>query len=273
MEQKIVIMIGSHLRHLYVADLLKKAGRLAGVIIEEREVFLPSPPEDIPEHDKENFRLHFKKRDEAEKKAFGNLSVEDIQKDIPHLSVTESTLNGDKVVEFLKSHPADYLFTYGVHKIEDRIIKLYEGKCFNIHGGLSPWYRGNTTLFWPFYFLKPNWAGMTIHRLTRKLDGGEILHHSVPELAYGDGIHDVACKAVKKVAGDIIEILKAADEGKELECYPQKSAGKLFMSRDWTPQTLRLIYDVFDDKIVDRYLEGELTRDDPNLISFFDKQN
>ncbi|BDG45790.1 MULTISPECIES: formyltransferase family protein [Parageobacillus] len=88
--------------------------------------------------------------------------------------------------------------TYGVNKIDDHVIDMLPDYAWNIHGGLSPWYRGNITLFWPFYMLRPNWAGMTIHRLTSKLDGGDIVHHSVPKLEYGDGIHDVACKAVKK---------------------------------------------------------------------------
>lgn len=43
-----------------------------------------------------------------------------------------------------------------------------------------------------------------------------------------------------------------------------------FFCRDWTPQTLRVIYELFDDKIVDMYLDGELEKSEPNLVDFFE---
>lgn len=127
------------------------------------------------------------------------------------------------------------------------------------------------TLFWPFYFLKPNWAGMTIHCLSANLDGGDILHHSVPKLEHGDKMHEVACKAVVQVAEDLCSILKCLDKGEKLVCVPQNGNGKLFLSRDWTPQTLRVIYELFEDKIVDMYLDGELEKSEPKLVNFFYK--
>ncbi|MED1420448.1 hypothetical protein [Bacillus smithii] len=108
---------------------------------------------------------------------------------------------------------------------------------------------------------------MTIHRLTSKLDGGDIIHHSVPKLEYGDGIHDVACKAVKKAAHDLVEILKRLKNGKVPSYVPQKSNGKLFVGTDWTPQHLRLIYQTFNNDIVDYYLDGKLTHVEPKLVN------
>lgn len=269
MKNKILLICGSHNRHLYVAERLLQEGRLAALVIENREDFLPQPDETLSQRDKENFILHFAERDRAENKFFGNVVPENLFKSVPVLHVQLEELNSAKTIEFIKLHSANMLLTYGVHKVSDEIIQCHKGRSFNIHGGLSPWYRGNTTLFWPFYFLKPNWAGMTIHELTQKLDGGDILHHSVPELEYGDKMHEVACKAVIKAADDICKIMEAVDNGMELTCYPQKKSGKLFLSIDWTPQMLRVIYELFEDKIVDLYLDGELERDEPELVDFF----
>src|SRR5690606_20697683 len=124
---------------------------------------------------------------------------------------------------------------------------------WNIHGGLSPWFRGSITMSWPFYMLRPNWTGMTLHYLSPKLDGGDIVHHSVPTLEYGDGIHDVACKAVRQMAEDLTRILELHAVGQPLPKEPQRTAGKLFLASDWTPQTLRLIYQTFNNDIVDAY--------------------
>lgn len=268
MKSKVIFMCGSHRRHLYIAERLWKEGRLVALIVEEREEFVPEPPANLRERDRKNFVHHFAERDRAERKFFEHVEKEKLLGSVPVYYVTKENLNDEATIQFIKEHPAEMLLTYGVHKVDNEIIQCHPGKSFNIHGGLSPWYRGNTTLFWPFYFLKPNWAGMTLHQLTEKLDGGSILHHSVPTLEHGDTMHEVACKAVCQVAEDLCLILQRVDEGEELTCKRQKSSGKLFVSEDWTPQTLRIIYELFDDKIVDMFLDGELENSEPDLVKF-----
>ncbi|MGG3919217.1 formyl transferase [Parageobacillus thermoglucosidasius] len=262
---KVVLLSGSHPRHYYVANTLLENGLLHGHIIEQREAFVPTPPEGLEPIDRENFIRHFREREEAEYAFFGKHKK--VFGDIPTLVISKSELNGKKMIQWLQEQQPDVVLTYGVHKIDDHVIDMLPDYAWNIHGGLSPWYRGNITLFWPFYMLRPNWAGMTIHRLTSKLDGGDIVHHSVPKLEYGDGIHDVACKAVKKVVEDLVEILKRLQNGKVPNYVPQKSNGKLFVATDWTPQHLRLIYQTFNNDIVDHYLDGKLGHVEPKLVN------
>lgn len=269
MRSKIVFMCGSHRRHLYIASKLLAENRLAALVVEEREEFVPTPNPNWNKHYQELFNLHFKERDEAEKKFFSEFDTDKVLSSVPLLKVTRDQLNSLNTINFLKNFSGNFLFTYGVHKISEDLISLFSNKSFNIHGGLSPWYRGCITLFWPFYFLKPNYAGMTIHRLSQNLDGGDILHHSMPTLEYGDKMHEVACKAVLSVADDLCVILDKYDSGNEIICQKQMGSGKLFVSEDWTPQNLVLIYDVFKDQIVDRYLDGTLIKTEPKLVKFF----
>ena len=270
MTYKVVFACGSHPRHMYIAQKLKQAGRLAALVIEERENFNPEPEQNWDQHLQDLFKLHFKKRNDAENKFFGDLDLNHITSDIPILRIKSEELNSSKTKSFLSNYASSehMLFTYGVHRVSDELISLSPNRAFNIHGGLSPWYRGNITLFWPFYFLKPNYTGMTIHRLSPRLDAGDILHHSVPKLIKGDGLHDVACRAVIQVANDLIQILDLLDTGKELVCIPQKGSGKLFNEEDWTPQNLTVIYDLYDDQIVDRFLEGYFVKTEPELVNF-----
>lgn len=269
MSTGVVLMQGSHPRHFAIARMLRDGGHLRALVVEQRENFVPEPDPSWDPHYQELFRMHFEKRSIAEKNTFGDVDPEEICQGIPCLRVTKDELNSEKVLAFLKEHQAPMMLSYGVHRLSSDVLSLFPGNAFNIHGGLSPWFRGNSTLFWPFYFLKPNYAGMTIHRLTERLDGGEILHHSLPELRYGDGIHDVASRAVLQVAKDLGRLLTMLDQGTELRCVPQKSMGKLFVTSDWTPQTLTVIYDLFGDHIVDRFLDGTLIRDEPEVVNFF----
>ncbi|QMV41659.1 formyltransferase family protein [Cohnella cholangitidis] len=263
-----IFMTGSHPRHLHVAKRLYDEGLLDGLLIEKREEFVPSPSSSWPEIDGNNFIRHFQDRDHAEQRSFGAIKLDYFNK-IPIKQVTLDQLNSQETAQWVSSMNPDTVLSYGIHKLNDDMLAVLPERAWNIHGGLSPWYRGNTTLFWPFYFLKPNWAGMTVHHLTSKLDGGDIIHHSVPMLSRGEGIHDVACNAVKQVAEDLIRILKLVRNNQTIVAVPQKSSGKLFMSADWMPQHLRLIYNTFDNDIVDRYLDGEIVSEAPKLVKAF----
>ena len=41
---------------------------------------------------------------------------------------------------------------------------------------LSPWYKGTATHFWPSYFLEPEFTGVAIHELSKKIDSGPLVH-------------------------------------------------------------------------------------------------
>jgi len=263
---RVIIMTGSHPRHHYVAQQLINTGKAVGYLVEQRGSFVPQPPAYLNDQDRKNFIRHFHDREQSELAMFPQ-SV-DIPDDLSVRKVTIGQLNSVETIDWIRNLEADLLISYGVHKLSDELLAEAPAQAWNIHGGLSPWYRGTTTLFWPFYMLQPNWAGMTVHKLSSKLDAGDILHHAVPELAYGDGIHDVANKAVKQVAEDLHYILSKLQLD-ELSFTPQKSAGKLFLTSEWKPEHLRVIYQLFNNDIVDHFLDGKLPKVDPPLVRAF----
>nr|WP_245405943.1 formyltransferase family protein [Lysinibacillus fusiformis] len=211
-----------------------------------------------------NFIRHFADRDEAEQRHFEG--HERVHIEIPTLNVTLTQLNSEETIKWIASQSFDIAISYGVHKLSNELLDVLPKHSWNIHGGLSPWYKGNTTLFWPFFMLRPNWAGMTIHRLSARLDAGDIVHQSVPNLDYGDRIHDVACKAVVQVTKDLTRILTTTSL-EQVEYHPQKGNGKLWVSNDWMPQQLRFVYNQYNNDIVDQFLDGKIPRIDPPIIS------
>ena len=42
---------------------------------------------------------------------------------------------------------------------------------------------------------------------------------------------------------------------------------RFFMSKDWRPEHLRFIYQIHDDSIVDKVIDGVIAGKEPNLIS------
>jgi methionyl-tRNA formyltransferase len=156
-----------------------------------------------------------------------------------------------------------------VHILSPAVLDAVTGARWNIHGGLSPWYRGAITHFWPSYMLEPQLTGMTVHELTAKIDGGAIVHQSVADLVSGDGIHDLACRAVLSVSRELPELLERASAGTISPPTPQKTSGKLWLGSDWRPEHLRLIYDLYENRVVDRYLAGQFEKRSPPLVRQF----
>ena len=125
-------------------------------------------------------------------------------------------------------------------------------------------------MFWPFLFLEPTMAGTTYHIIDKSVDTGEILHNNVPLLERGDGIHDVSTKAVVAAAKDIKKITdhvlqRINDKKLPVKDPTLRFKGKLFCKADWKPEMLEIIYDHYDDKIVDLYLDGKIKSRLPKL--------
>ena len=262
---KILWLGGNHCRHLYYANSIQEKYKFSGGIIEVRENSLPDPPENIQDLDRNNFINHFDERKRCEKKYFGD-------QDYPKcnlLEVNESELNSEKAKNFIDEIRPDLALIFGTGMVREPIISSLPENTINLHLGLSPRYRGSATLFWPFYFLEPNYAGITFHYITDEPDAGDIIHQLTPQLEIGDGIHDVSCKAIISAANDAIKLIEKFYQNKTLIKYKQKATGKNFLTNDFKPEHLRMIYNVYNNNIVDYYINGSLKCRQPKLIKQF----
>ncbi len=258
---KVLFMTGSHPRHAYMARCLEKAGVLSALVIEKREAHVPSPPEGLSAELSELFVHHFQKRQEAESKFFSDAKLPEVET----FDVTKESLNSPETQAFIRKINPDILMSYGVHILTDETLNAAKKQKWNIHGGLSPWYRGTITHFWPSYMLQPQMTGMTMHNLTQEVDGGAIVHQSVAELVSGDGLHDLACRAVMSLGEELPKVFEAVKSLDDVKKFPQRTTGRLWLNRDWRPEHLKLIYQTYNDKVVDHYLKGDLHNRKPKL--------
>ena len=103
---------------------------------------------------------------------------------------------------------SDLYVVFGSSFIKGWLIDfLIEKRALNIHLGLSPYYRGNSCNFWAMYDSLPNYVGATIHLLSKGLDNGPIIFHSVPKFDNDDPFV-FTMKAVKTAQEDLISFIK-----------------------------------------------------------------
>lgn len=253
---------GNHRRHLAFINEVGRSHALSGAIVQTREEMVPAPPEGLGDLDRGNFVRHFENRYRAERRYFGKQRP----CDCPTLETDVANLSGAKSVAFVEKIRPDVVLVYGCGMIREPLFSALPRNTINLHLGLSPRYRGAATLFWPFYFMEPAYAGSTFHHIVAEPDAGDVIHQVVPELEPSDGIHDVSCKTVLASAREAVRLLDIIEKDGRWQAHAQKSTGKNFLARDFAPQHLRVIYNVFNDDMVKHYLRGDLESRRPNLV-------
>tara|TARA_B110000046_G_scaffold148305_1_gene156176 strand:- start:2030 stop:2860 length:831 start_codon:yes stop_codon:yes gene_type:complete len=261
-KPEILLIIGNQRRHLHFASNINNKFELSGIILVDRGIDIPEINEELEEIDYINFKKHFSDRTQAELKHFNKIE----KLECPLLQVGFNSINTVESVKFIKKINPNFVFVFGSGLIKNPLLEVLPKETINLHLGLSPRYRGSATLFWPFYFLEPNFAGSTFHYLTEQPDAGDIIHQIIPTLEYGDKIHDVACKVISASSIAVTDLVKIYLSNGYWSKKTQKHSGKNFLDSDFYPAHLRLIYNTYDEKIVDYYLKNKIRNRVPKLI-------
>ncbi len=253
------ILTGDHPRHRYLVNSFCKIFKDVTWIIQEREPLIPEINKDFNIKIQKLEKLHFEKRKNAEDDFFikkVNYSIDTTIKKI--IKISKKDLYNGKLNKILNLDEIKLFISYGCSKIPNEILDGIKGYKWNVHGGLSPWYRGAITHFWPSYMLEPEFTGMTLHELSSDIDGGDIIHQTITELNPKDGIHQNACRVVKAFSDELPNLLyNVLKKNKKINPIKQMSTGRIWIKKMWTPLNLKLIYDFYDDKINKYCLENK----------------
>ncbi len=263
------LITGDHPRHKYLANKLINLNLVKFWVIETRESFIPDS-KNIENSDIRNlYDLHFTKREESEQFWFKQDSSSET--DVPTLVVGENQQNSSNVKKFISDYNFHTLLSYGCHILDNEIIETSNFNSFNVHGGLSPWYRGIITHFWPSYNLEPDLTGVTLHKLTKKIDAGDIVHQTQADLIKGDGLHMLAGRTVAKFSDEVVNVLSKIVEIEEsTNGYKQIHSGRLWTGNMWRPEHLLVVYKHFEDKVVDYCIDNNIKSHirDKDLVNY-----
>jgi folate-dependent phosphoribosylglycinamide formyltransferase PurN len=248
MDNPIVIITGDQLRHNYFIDQLNVHFDVRGVVSES--VYQPKiegEPDDISD-----LRRHFEEREQAERRYF----VSSEQMTLPFnwlLRVPKGEANSDPVFKWIMEKAPQYLILYGSSIIRQRLLKAFDRRTINMHLGLSPYYRGSGTNFWPLVNGEPELVGVTIHLASLDVDAGAILKQVRPKISVEDRNHDIGCKAIIAGTEAMITTLKEYEAGK-IKPRPQPEGGRLYKRADFNVEAVRQMWRNFDAGMIEAYL-------------------
>ncbi|MFN4310047.1 MAG: formyltransferase family protein [Ferrovibrio sp.] len=254
-SKRIALLTSSSQRHRWVAARLAESAELACVIAETKPTQNSgSTPDDAVE-----IKDYFNDRDRAEKRWFGDGPDHFSQIAGRSFEVPWQGANSIEVFEHLKDARIDRVFLFGSSIIRDPILSFYHGRIVNMHLGLSPYYRGSATNYWPLVDGLPECVGVTVHHASAIVDGGKILAQARPDININDGIHDVGCKTI--IAGAALLQRFAGWNGDLPEGISQSGHGKLCRRADFNISSLRQAKANMARGLLKEYLSAKLARD------------
>lgn len=154
-------------------------------------------------------------------------------KDIPIKTV--ENINSTEVRNTLLVEKPDIILVQGTSIVKDKTLPK-GGFNFNMHAGLSPYYRGGASIQWALINGDPYNIGVTLHKLTESPDAGSIIAQKrvIPE--NNDTVTSLNFKLTKAGTDLAIKILKKYTQGKKIKLHKQNlSMGKCYYSSQWHP--------------------------------------
>jgi folate-dependent phosphoribosylglycinamide formyltransferase PurN len=255
---RVGILTSDELRHFYVADAVADRFDVVTIVYQDtgyRPVDAAATADD--ERAARVVRYHFEQRLRQEERFFGHTTdpIETVNSAAVR-RIKPEALNTDETVAFLKGQRPDVLLVYGTNLIKPPLLDAFEGRMINMHLGLSPYYRGTATNFYPLVNDEPEFVGATIHLIDAGIDSGAIVHQARPEIVADDTPHTVGCKAIIAGVAKIIQSLAEYEFGR-MQAVPQWPVEnpRLYRRRDYHPSHVVKLYDMLSDGLFPRYVE------------------
>lgn len=247
---RIVLLTGNGLRHRWFAQRLARELNVVAVLGEAKSAAITSTAELSPD-DANVVGKHFAERDAVEKKLLGDVPpfpTKDVQ-EIPF-----GTLNSPEVYDWVRRRAPDFLVLYGSGILKSPLLDHYDGRVINLHLGLSPYYRGSGTNFWPFVNGEPECVGATIHLAVLKVDAGAILGQVRPDPEPADRIHEMGTKTIMAAARAMPGLISLYAAGRIPAQKQDLSGGRVYRNRDFNAEAVRTAWRNLDCGVMRDYL-------------------
>jgi len=177
-------------------------------------------------------------------------------------------INSESVFEKLKKVKPDVLLDHGTTIVKDNILDTAR-LALNLHWGLSPYYRGSYCTEWALINWDPYNIGVTIHKLSKYIDGGEILAQQRAEVQPDDTTFSINMQLTKMGTELVIEAITKLKSGEELKFKKQDfSKGFITLSRQRSKYVRKQIKYIEQNHVVEQMLEHPARKDKLPIVKF-----
>lgn len=234
-ELKVMVLCGRSPRHLYVANRLCRAANVVAIVQEAGSHWTPKKVVKLLRPDNFWRKVWRWLRDRRRYVGGGEgrffFGDTEPRLDRPELVTLVPHINDPKVVQLADELKPDVIAVFGTSLIRGELLTRGRLGIVNLHGGLSPEYRGADCTFWALYNGEPEKVGCTLHFIDAGIDSGKLIAHVCPEVHEGDDELTLFWRAVRDSAEIYAEVLERFARGETMgEAQPSK--GRLYQVRD-----------------------------------------
>jgi methionyl-tRNA formyltransferase len=239
----VMILCGKSPRHLYVVNRLCASSRPVAIVQEAhgqwrpKKVLTTMRPDRLWSKASRWLRDRRRYADGAEARFF--FGAEEPRLAREDLLTTVSHINRPEVVALAERLRPDVIAVFGTSLIRSALLGKGRLGVYNLHGGISPQYRGADCTFWALYNEEPEQVGCTLHVIDAGIDTGKLIVHVRPEVRESDDELTLFWRAVRDSAEAYAELLERLERGERLG-QPQADKGRLYQVKDrrWRDERL-----------------------------------
>ena len=255
-----MILTGSELRHKFFRNTLAASSQvnILSSYCESHETNLRRQVEASQENNELRLR-HLKARAESEALYFQESVSTGIDNSKP-IELNYGAINSDRYVASIINSNPDLLVSYGCSIIKEPLLSTFSGRFINIHLGLSPYYRGSGTNYWPLVNREPEYVGATFMHIDKGIDTGEIIHQVRAAVMPGDTPSDVGNRLIQKMTFVAEQLINSFDTIVSMTQPPEPPDARMYRSKDFSESSVTELYENFKNGLVDRYLGEQVER-------------
>lgn len=215
---RVMVLCGRSARHLHVANALCRSAEVLAIVQESgsefswRKLARQLRPDNFA---RKAWRwLRDRRRYAGNPEArffFGDqpprLERPELVREVPHI-------NHPDVLALARQLRPDLIAVFGTSLIRGELLEEGRLGIANLHGGLSPEYRGADCTFWALYNGEPQKVGCTLHWIDAGIDTGGLIAHVSPQVRPDDDELRLFWRAVHasaEVYGQLLHRLAAGE--------------------------------------------------------------
>jgi methionyl-tRNA formyltransferase len=231
---KIIILKGQDPRHNFFAKSIITTNNIESMVFTHKredkqrlkKMLLKSPKTFFNRVSKYIF-YSIIKWSSREREFFGHNPIAD--------EIVVNNYNDQSTIKMICDFKPDLIAVFGTPIIANEILDIPKYGAINLHGGISPDYKGGNTIFWALYNNDLEKVGATIHYMVEKVDSGDILAKVYPDLNSNDDEFTASAKTFKYSTEKFIKIIQWIQKNQQRpKGEIQSSRGKLYLAKDRT---------------------------------------
>jgi len=252
---RVMILCGQSPRHLYVANRLCRAADVVAVVHESggernlKKLVQKLRPDRLWNKAWRWIRDRRRYTGGGEASFFFGAAAPALER--PELARFVPHINHPDLLSLIDETNPDLIAVFGTSLLRGEILTKGRLGIVNLHGGLSPEYRGADCTFWALYNGEPEKVGCTLHYIDAGIDTGKLIAHVCPEIHGDEDELTLFWRAVQDSAEVYAEFIERVGRGERLGGKPQASKGKLYQVKD------RLLR---HERVLEQKLNGGLLR-------------